>query len=667
MLVLALIGTSSYMERIQAGTLFPLRPQIRLTGNLNERSNAELNDGIIPLWGSPAQGFAFLGMDGRYGYHNSWYGNLGFGLRGLLGQHILTGYAYADYSETIHGAGFWMINPGFQWLISQWDVTLNGYFPTNHEHVFSGFFEGNQVGGQNLIQFSGHTEWGILFKKYENIGVGADTVVGYTFTQFDHLDHLRMYLGGYYYNISGIHAFCHQYACCTHAPPVPRSHVYGTQAGIEFPIWHRIFASFNDSYDNVQHNKFTLALQWRLGGLPKNYSKHSTMQDRLLFRIPRHLGTLALGSGVISQTYTKPVNGHQLIRGNIWFFRPEGIQPTGSITQNDCTFEHPCKDISTTVINDINGVASNANFYLNTGTYHNPDPFTGFEVLNGQNIFGRMYDFCLPARGSLRPLVNDTLFLNGNNQLHDLFVRGQSLGALSAIFQPSIEILSSATGTVSINNSDITTVFNAATGAFTLDGIFNGSSAINIVVNHSTITVENTSNAFITTAVSNFGGGVYTINNSIINSTNNRNSSSSTGVFNTGTITLNDSIVNAAQNSENLSGGSVRGVNNVGGGTLTFNRSVVNAIQTGGAGFSSSLQSSLGLITSNQSAFNSSTQLGGGGISVGFNVSGGTVNLSESSVSVNGDTATLFSTPGSITDLGNNVCFENGTSVPCFP
>ncbi len=45
------------------------------------------------------------------------------------------------------------------------------------------------------------------------------------------------------------------------------------------------------------------------------------------------------------------------------FFTP-GITVNPSVTEDDCTFEHPCAGLNSNIINSINNIRQNARLYL---------------------------------------------------------------------------------------------------------------------------------------------------------------------------------------------------------------------------------------------------------------------------------------------------------------
>ena len=66
------------------------------------------------------------------------------------------------------------------------------------------------------------------------------------------------------------------------------------------------------------------------------------------------------------------LDGIAVERTNIYFFTAnDGIAFDPTAGAANCTFEHPCSgpSFTQTTVNDINGFAPGANFYLNTGTY----------------------------------------------------------------------------------------------------------------------------------------------------------------------------------------------------------------------------------------------------------------------------------------------------------
>ncbi len=112
----------------------------------------------------------------------------------------------------------------------------------------------------------------------------------------------------------------------------------------------------------------------------------------------------------------------------------------------------------------------------------------GYVLDAGQSILGRTSDYKQLAQGNQRALLEDTLFLNGNNNVVALQINGQSNITNSLGSNPAhagIVINPSATGTIQIDNVNVTTTTNTAN----LDaiGIVNSSLNANVNLFHSNV------------------------------------------------------------------------------------------------------------------------------------------------------------------------------------
>lgn len=416
---------------------FPMAP--RLVGEVGASTHLKLinADVMAPIYVG-ANRIWFLNGIGSYGSNSSRLGSVGIGLRNIFQNTWLAGgYVFSDWNKTQNGADFWVINPGVEFMDRLWDVHINGYFPAT-EKQFLNAGTASRLGSKNYLFFHQHGQFDKILNLYDVIGKGGDIEIGYSIPLKE--NQTRIFAGGYFYT------------------PQKVSNISGIQAGIQFPITQHIKAVLQDSYDNVFHNTAALTVQFTLGGIQQTEAHR--IEEHMLDPIPRHLGTLNTGSGVLNQQQKQNTGKSVLVDNNLWFFQPGTGSVGQTVTPASCTFEHPCVGLSQTTINGINNISPNAKLFLAPGQYNNALVGNGFTLNTGQSIFGRTQNYMQLARGSHRALVNDTLFLNGNNIVNNIQVIGQSdavtLNAANAT-RAGIAILDSAVGTVKINYSNINT------------------------------------------------------------------------------------------------------------------------------------------------------------------------------------------------------------------
>ncbi|BCA95397.1 hypothetical protein TUM19329_17580 [Legionella antarctica] len=392
---------------------------------------------MIPLAGNSNQSF-FMDLTGKYGNDDAGLLSAGLGSRTVVRDNAILGvYLFGDYNRTPNSNYFKVVNPGIEGMTRAWDAHLNGYFPVGRKSKTMAIYTGTQAGISNTMFFSGHSQYDKLFDLVEDVGAGTDFEIGRTFLS---LNRTRLFAGGYYFS------------------PKYSSAIKGVEGGIEMPLKYRgMQVGIRDSYDNINHNTIALTLRVTFGGLEQTQS--ADIQERMLDLIPRHLGNLRSGDGIPSQESVVDTGRKTLIQDNIWFFNADG---TPSMVEGfqSCTFEHPCIGLAQTQIDTINTLAPNANFYLSSGTYNNPLIGSGFNFYNGQNIFGRTSDFRQLAIGNNRPLVNDTLIFNGNTNLYNLRIQGNSVqvletGGMLVPFQVGLLTAPTSMGVINIYNSDI--------------------------------------------------------------------------------------------------------------------------------------------------------------------------------------------------------------------
>lgn len=681
--VLLFASSLAFAEKL-SGNQFPLPPRVSISGSSGTNTFGE-GDALIPLWGNPNL-IIYSDVAAKYGDDSAWLTSLGLGGRKIIANNAILGaYLFGDYNKSSNANYFFVFNPGIEYMNNQWDGHINGYLPLGEKTDFMAAYTGNQLGVNNKTFFREHTQYDSVFNLLENVGPGVDVEVGHTFAS---LKRTRAFVGSYYFT------------------PQYTPNITGIEAGFEMPLSYQwASVELRDSYDNVNHNTFLLTIRFTFGGLDKTGAP--TIQDRMLDRIPRHLGNLNSGDGIPSEKAIVNTGRSVVVRDNIWFFI-DGAPTTIQGVQN-CTYEHPCVGLAQTQIDTINALAPNANFYFAPGIYNNPTVGTGFSFYAGQNIFGRTSNFTQPATGSERPLLNDSILLNGNNSVYNVRVFANSelnVDSNGTIipFHLGMLVTKTATGTVNVYNTDI--VANAVT--------LNAAAAIN----DSATATLNIYNSTLSGSMLNIAGGIIIGAGNV--SSGNLNITGSTvavtqsdlvnnfnilfGVVNneSGTINIANSIITANSNNAGLTA-TVLNNSSVGKGTINIVNSSFSVVANNSnlaATIFNQANNGLGIggtINIDHSTMTLISNNNGGGLAAGvFNTADSTVNLTNSVVDSSGNegaiaglfnsdplstinfqnnsisinlSGTAFGTPtingGTLNDNGGNQCFQNGAPAPC--
>lgn len=687
-LILSLFAAPTFAVVVHPNYMLPLPLRASIWASSGSTTFGE-GDAMIPIWGNPHQTF-YGDISAKYGNQKAWFVSAGLGGRKIFHNHIILGaYLFTDYNKTPNGNYFTVVNPGIEFMNNRWDGHLNGYFPVGKKNDLLEAFPASQLGISNMNFFRGHAEYDSLFDLIENVGPGFDMEVGHTFNS-PYLNRARVFAGGYYFN------------------PKYTSDMNGVEVGFEIPLKYQwASVEFRDSYDNVNNNTFLVTLRFTFGGLDKTCEPD--IHDRMLDRIPRHLANLNNGDGIPSKKTLVNTGRVALIRDNIWFFYADG---TPSMVQGfqSCTFEHPCIGLAQTQIDTINALSPNANFYLSSGTYNNPDLGLAFSFHNGQNVFGRTSDFSQLAIGNARPLLNDSLLLEGNNNIYNVQVDGHSIlnletGGGAIPFQVGAVVRSFSTGPVNIFNSDFTSNSTTSNAA----GVVNNSANTTLSIYNSAIatSILNVPGAVLI-GVGNLFSGTVNLSGSTITLTQSdvvNNFDVVFGVVDNENGTINITNSNIIVNATNAGlAAAVLNNSSVGVGTINITRSNLSVVAdnvplaadifnqannlSGLAGTVNSDQSSLLLISNNS---------GGGGLGAGIvNGNDGKINLTNSNINSSGNEGiisgisnfdplgtitiqnniiaiNLFGTAvgapiinaGTLNDNGGNQCFQDGAPVPC--
>lgn len=630
-----------------------LPPRVTLSGTTGNNSFGE-GDAMIPLVGNCNQLF-YTDVGSKYGENDAWFGSIGLGDRNIVNNNTILGaYVFGDYNKTTNANYFPVVNPGVELMTNAWDAHWNGYFPVGEQSKLVALYTGQQLGILNTELFTGHSEYSNLFDLRENVGPGTDFEVGRTFYP---LNRTRFFAGSYFFN------------------PDHMSGIHGIEGGFQIPVYHQtVFAEFRDSYDNVYRNTATVSFRINFGGMNKTCAPD--IHDRMLDVIPRHLANLYNGNGIPSPTKIMITGRYSLVRDNIWFFLPTNGAPSTINGFQDGTYENPAHGLSQAQINTINALAPNANFYINSGIYNNPAVGSGYSFFNGQNVFGRMNYFQQLADANNLPVINDTLLLNGNNNINNIAVNGNSIqtiiaGGGTVTVQLGVLVLPQATGTININNSQI----NVASSQNGIAAVASASLGGTLNINNSQLNVTATNvldPSAVAVGIGNISDMPLTVNNSsiIVNSINNNavtigiaNNQAGIIDFNHSSLTLNVVNGNFAVGILGNPSSTTPGILNIMQSTLTLNGDNVQAL--------------LGVLNQgsicniDQSTINTtlSNSVGAGSAALGVqNAIDGTLNITNSvinstlnnspSVSVGGIASTNFAT-ANVTNTTINVVSNN--------
>jgi hypothetical protein len=578
------LNTRAFVPELVAVKSFPYWPRALGQGSLAEQTNFFDGDLLLPIMGNN-DWIGYVDGSGKYGDDSAWFGSIGSGIRAIEANSLWGGYIFADHNESNHQKIFWIINPGVELMTTTWDLHFNGYIPASSRQQSFAIFRGYQL-GFDTPYYERHSFYNNLYSMMDITGPGIDGEIGYTIPQ---VNFLRAFVGGYHFNL----------------PDGPN--ISGVEGGIEVPINSRFSILLRDAYDKVQQNTVLATLRVTFGGIAKR-KINPDVHDRILDPLQRHMGAYQTGAGMPIIKVTRRTD-REIIQGNIWFFNPGGPQFTLDQGFNNCTYENPCGIISQSAIDGINSLATNSIFFINTGSYANPIPASGFSLYNGQSFFGRQNYFLLPAQGANRPLLDDTLFLNGNNSISNLQI--QALAPTLSGITAGIQVNPLAVGAININNNNIFAEHNTLLPNRTVAAIQIVSDNVNVSISGNTLTAN---------LLTSPGGRVFGVNNEsnspvLITSSAISTSSTNTagmansitaGVFNNGTASV--SLLNSSIEISSVSGSAVLGtgffgVEHIGSGTFTIDNSIINLLtQNGGGGINAAVDNSgPGLLSLNNS------------------------------------------------------------------
>lgn len=458
---------------------FPLSGRIIATAAITN-TDIFAGDGMLPLMGNKEK-FIYGDFSGGYSTNNTYLISPGIGYRGIVWDVIFGGYLFGDYNHTSLNKNFWVINPGVEAIHTLWDLHINGYFaPNNTQALGSPTVEQTLVSQVDQFQTGTHNQYTNsiynqqLISKYAVIGNGIDAALGLNFSIKENL-RSHAYLGGYFY-----------------LPPAKYkvNNITGVAAGINQPINKTISVSLVNSYDQV--NKYTIGLgvSFVFGGTVNILSNN--LYERELDPVQRHVGVIDTGAGTYDQKSVLYKNKGTLATSttysNVYF-----ISPTGT---GDGTYGNPAP-LTQDTLNDINISSPNsARLYLQggAGTIYNVTPFDGLMPYNGQNFYGRSFDYSTAASGNNRP----TLFLVNNTDGYQIF--HLNVNGMTNTF------------------SDLQFTTNFVSGPNAGVGLFMSGGSTDTTINNSSFSNFRTAIYLPNNADLSIAGSTFTNNNIVINS-----------------------------------------------------------------------------------------------------------------------------------------------------
>ncbi len=415
-------------------------------------------DGMLPVYGH-ADNFAYADFMGDYGTDDTYLISPGLGYRTVLNNQIVGGYFFGDYERTSLGANFWVLSPGIEWMNTHWDAHVNGYFPTETQEQTGNTVFQSTIGNYDSVAFveGTHDQYDMLVAPYAVIGNGIDAEVGYGFAELSGL-RSRVYVGGYYYGATNSYE--------------DLKDITGVTAGFEQPISKNLSLSLFNSYDNVNDYVVGVSLTATFGQDSTVFSNN--INDRLLDPVERHVGIINTGAGNYDQRGYEDA-GMALQYNDVYFMEPTenvDLMATTSTTTPDGTYGNPMQ-LTQDSLDQINTEsADGAHIYLQGGenavyqvnastatgegvTDNEGSIYTGLEVYDGQDFYGKTADYTGLATGSDIPEIQ----ADGANGYSGFITQGgeNTFNSLSiteySTSNTNVSPTSNA-GIVAINNGD---------------------------------------------------------------------------------------------------------------------------------------------------------------------------------------------------------------------
>lgn len=387
---------------------FKLTPRVNFWGFSGDYTRGE-GQVMFPILSNANHAFYFVAEGNKVVNDSDWLGGAGFGYRQICNNRIFGGYLIGDYQNSSENNGFYIANPGLEMLSDTWDIDVNGYLPFKQKKSYElqDVVASEDLGITNFVHFYGHNESDHIMQLFtgghgkrfgEEAGRGFDGEIGRV---IPHVDDLRVYLGGYHFDLDDADA------------------VNGVEARAVYEL-NRYFALEGEyNYDNIKHSQAVVGLRFSLGGYSAEEHKHYGIATRLLYPIEHDLAT-GVSTAEIQSLQRITDLGEHPIHDNIQFFKPLALSTNKANDigpkQGDGTFENPYIGFTPANVSGIpetigpDPIDKHPLLYFAPGTY-NFDGFTSraidqrFTLPTGWGMYGRMTnDYKTPAVGSARAI-----------------------------------------------------------------------------------------------------------------------------------------------------------------------------------------------------------------------------------------------------------------------
>ncbi|MFA6409324.1 MAG: hypothetical protein WCW01_04030 [Gammaproteobacteria bacterium] len=404
---------------------FQLKPTATLETLSGDATIARLQS-LLPLAGNTEE-IWFTALDGKIGLNNNgWMLGLGSGLRKVYLEKIFGAYFFADYSATPSHNKIWIFNPGVEMLGNIWDLHLNGYFPSQSSVENKTFSQGfaSDYNHNRYLSFTEHKEFDnpatLETSSHTDFATGLDFTLGYS---FPNLENFKISLGAYHFTTKH------------------NGNIHGALAHLSYKLNDHVSLEVRESYDNWQHNRILVGLNFTLSGLDSNAKKAWGLSAHLLDPIENNNSVISNGYATFSKTSREKKitisKENVLAHDKVWFI--------GGEQDGDGSHEHPWANLTQENID----IVSKSNM-PETRIYLAPNNYTSRILLpQGVSLMGRNSDYTKINSLDQRPLLFGSLELSGNNRLDSIELLPSDREDQTAIF------LNNNANNVNISNCNI--------------------------------------------------------------------------------------------------------------------------------------------------------------------------------------------------------------------
>lgn len=313
-------------------------------------------------------------------------------------------YAYFSYNRSLLKQEFLTFNPGLEYIGENLHLSWNGYFPLNGTRRGVGnYVWADQIGVYDYLRFTQHQQLNQMVQLTSTTGAGTDLVGSYRFAI---LDNARFTAGVYCFNLP--------------------SNPVGAIAVLESATYRGVSVNAGYSYDPLTNNTFTVGVKLHFDGKHDNQDSLHWVNQPIQHNLVQltQANTIPISSNYRSQ-------GLELVqKDNIWFFDPAAFLYEPSFGLQNCTYEHPCSNLSSYTTHQISLIAPAQGFqdapllYLSPGIY----PTTSLVLFANESLQGRSNGYIMPAIGINRPqIATNELIIDGLNGNHSNTVSGVTL------------------------------------------------------------------------------------------------------------------------------------------------------------------------------------------------------------------------------------------------